>query len=108
MARRQIGCDWIEAIRPVNTLQQDYVILLDEEAKLNGNLNINCLASFVYDSASRQEPVVGNAVIVKAEGESLVMLSIMEAARIVHTLKEHRAEAIDYIRHSFNIVTEQA
>lgn len=30
MARRQIGCKWIETVAPRQTLQQDYVLLLDE------------------------------------------------------------------------------
>lgn len=62
----------------------------------------------MYDAAAVHDPIVGNAVIVKSVDHELVMLSIMEAARIAHMLKQHRDQAIDYIRQNFNIVTEQA
>ena len=37
-ARRNIGCDWIEIVEPEALQDQGYVILIDEEAKLKGEI----------------------------------------------------------------------
>ena len=50
-ARRAIDCEWIEVVEPAGLQGQDYVLLIDEESKLKGDVHfVNCIASYLYES----------------------------------------------------------
>ena len=54
-ARRAIDCEWIEVVEPAGLQGQDYVLLIDEESKLKGDVHfVNCIASYLYESQWRR------------------------------------------------------
>ena len=76
-ARRNIGCDWIE------------------EAKLKGDVHfVNCIASYLYESQEHGDVIIGNAMIVKAEEESLRMLTESEAIDLARDMTQIRNASI--------------
>ncbi len=94
-ARRNIGCDWIEIVEPEALQDQGYVILIDEEAKLKGDVHfVNCIASYLYESQEHGDVIIGNAMIVKAEEESLRMLTESEAIDLARDMTQIRNASI--------------
>ena len=94
-ARRNIGCDWVEIVEPEVLQDQNYVILIDEEAKLKGDIHfVNCIASYLYDSPEHGDIIIGNAMIVKAEEESLRLLTESEAIDLARDMSQIRKVSI--------------
>lgn len=94
-ARRNIGCDWVEVVEPESLSDKNYVILIDEEAKLKGNMHfVNCIASYLYESPEHGDIIIGNAMIVKAEEESLRLLTEAEALDLAKDMSQIRKTAI--------------
>ena len=80
-ARRNIGCDWVEIVEPEVFQDQNYVILIDEEAKLKGDIQ-------------HGDIIIGNAMIVKAEEESLRLLTESEAIDLARDMSQIRKVSI--------------
>lgn len=94
-ARRNIGCDWVEIVEPEAFRDQGYVILIDEEAKLKGNMHfVNCIASYLYETPEHGDIIIGNAMIVKSEEESLRLLTESEAIDLAKDMSQIRRTAI--------------
>lgn len=94
-ARRNIGCEWIEIVEPEALMDQDYVILIDEEAKLKGDVHfVNCIASYLYQSQEHGDVIIGNAMIVKAEEDSLRLLTESEAIDLAKQMSQIRKISI--------------
>lgn len=76
-ARKLIGCEWIEIVRPKG-LPDGYVLLVDEEGALKDQPWFNVYASYLYGTQEHGWPICGNAVIAKTvsgpEGEELEWL----------------------------------
>ena len=86
-ARRAIDCDWIEVVEPV--------LLIDEESKLKGDVHfVNCIASYLYDSPEHGDIIIGNAMIVKQDGEDLRLLTQDEAIDLAKDMTEIRKVSI--------------
>ena len=68
---KQIGCDWIEIVRPVNC---PYVLIVDEEGMMKAN-SLNILASDMYGTFEHNQPIVGDCLLVREEyiGEPTVV-----------------------------------
>ena len=60
---KEIGCDWIEIVRPKN-LARGYVMIVDEEGLLRGKI-INVAGSHLYGTVEHGSPVVGDIMIVR-------------------------------------------
>lgn len=94
-ARRNIGCDWIEIVEPETFRDQNYVLLIDEEAKLKGDVHfVNCIASYLYETPSHGDVIIGNAMIVKAEEDSLRLLTESEAIDLAQQMTQIRKASI--------------
>jgi len=94
-ARRNIDCDWIEIVEPAAFRDQNYVLLIDEEAKLKGDIHlVNCIASYLYESPEHGDVIVGNAMIVKAEEDSLRLLTEDEAIGLAQAMTHIRNVSI--------------
>ena len=105
IARGTIGCDWIELVEPESLSKQAYVLMIDEEGKLRDHpASINCIASEMYGSYRHGDPIVGNAVIVRAADERLELLSKTEAEVLADSLNRKRDLAIDKISKAFGIL----
>ena len=105
IARGTIGCDWIELVEPDSLAEKGYVMMIDEEGKLrNHPASINCIASEMYGSDRHGDPIVGNAVIVRAADERLDLLSKTEAELLADSLNHKRDLAIEKISKAFGII----
>ena len=105
IARGTIGCDWIELVEPDPLAEKGYVMMIDEEGKLrNHPASINCIASEMYGSDRHGDPIVGNAVIVRAADERLDLLSKTEAELLADSLNHKRDLAIEKISKAFGIL----
>ena len=94
-ARRAIDCDWIEVVEPAGLRGQDYVLLIDEESKLKGDVHfVNCIASYLYDSPEHGDMIIGNAMIVKQDDEDLRLLTEDEALSVAKDMQEIRNVSI--------------
>ena len=94
-ARRNIDCDWIEIVEPEPLRDQNYVLLIDEEAKLKGDVHlVNCIASYLYETPSHGDVIIGDAMIVKVEGENLRMLTEDEAVDLAEQMTQIRKVSI--------------
>ena len=61
--RKEIGCEWIEIVRPLG-LPRGYVMIIDEEGKLKPNA-MNMVGSFLYQTHKHGDEIMGNFVLVK-------------------------------------------
>ena len=105
IARGTIGCDWIELVEPNSLAEKGYVMMIDEEGNLrNHPASINCIASEMYGSDRHGDPIVGNAVIVRAADERLDLLSKTEAELLADSLNHKRDLAIEKISKAFGII----
>ena len=94
-ARRAIDCEWIEVVEPAGLQGQDYVLLIDEESKLKGDVHfVNCIASSLYDSPEHGDLIIGNAMIVKQDGEDLRLLTEDEALSLAKDMQAIRKASI--------------
>lgn len=105
IARETIGCDWIELIEPESLIKDGYLMLIDEEGKLrDGDLSVNCIASELYGSDRHGDPIIGNVMVVKAEGEWLGLLTNDEAGKLATDFEQKRDHAIEKISRAFGIL----
>lgn len=94
-ARRVINCDWIEVVEPAGLRGQDIVLLIDEESKLKGDVHfVNCIASTLYESPEHGDMIIGNAMLVKQDGEDLRLLTEDEAIGLAKDMSQIRSAAI--------------
>ena len=94
-ARRAIDCEWIEVVEPAGLQGQDYVLLIDEESKLKGDVHfVNCIASSLYESPEHGDLIIGNAMIVKQDGEDLRLLTEDEALSLAKDMQAIRKASI--------------
>ena len=108
IARGLIGCEWIELAEAEPLSEQGYLLLIDEEGKLkDGEIPINCIASDLYASDQHGDPIVGNAVIVRAADEKLELLTASEAKQMTDDLVKSRDKAIEKISRAFGLLPKQ-
>lgn len=108
IARGLIGCEWIELAEAEPLSKQGYLLLIDEEGKLrDGEIPINCIASDLYASDQHGDPIVGNAVIVRAADEKLELLTASEAKEMTDDLVKSRDKAIGKISRAFGLLPTQ-
>lgn len=103
-ARREIHCDMIEIVEQEILAKRNLVLLIDEESKLkNSDLFVNCIASYLYKTQEHGDVIVGNAVIVKRNEESLEMLTGLEAVSLAKEMTQQRGHAIETISKALRI-----
>ena len=103
-ARGVIGCEWIELVEPDTVIDTGLVMLIDEEGKLrSAPASINCIASDLYGSDRHGDPIVGNALIVHSNDESLELLTNAEAKSLAENLNMLRDQSIEKISEAFSI-----
>lgn len=104
IARDCIGCDWIELIDLNPGAGEGYVMLIDEEGKLRDrDLLINCVASDLYGADRHGDPIIGNAVIVKAADDSLELMTHSDAQGLAAKLEQRLEHAIEKISRAFGL-----
>lgn len=104
IARGTIGCDWIELVEAPTLAENNFLFLIDEEGKLHGGQQpINCIASDLYSSDQHGDPIIGNAMIVKAASEQLELLTSKEANDLASNLGKMRDVSIEKICRAFGI-----
>ena len=107
IARGVIGCDWIELVEPEVLSENGNVMLIDEEGKLRRDRpSINCIASDLYGSDHHGDPIVGSAVIVHANEESLELMTNAEAKALADGLNQQREHSIEKISKAFGLRVE--
>ena len=105
IARKVIGCEWIEIVEPESLANDQLVLLIDEEGKLkSGTAYINCIASHLYESEDHGDPIIGSAVIVKAGEEDLQLLTESEACAVCDRMLAQREESIASIAKAFHLM----
>ena len=103
-ARNAIHCDMIEIVEPEILAKRSLVLLIDEESKLkNSELFVNCIASYLYKTQEHGDAIIGNAVIVKRNEESLEMLSGLEAVNLAQEMTQQRSHAVETISKALQI-----
>ena len=103
-ARNAIHCDMIEIVEPEILAKRNLVLLIDEESKLkNSELFVNCIASYLYKTQEHGDVIVGNAVIVKRNEESLEMLTGLEAVSLAKEMTQQRGHAVETISKALRI-----
>ena len=102
--RRAIGCDWIELVDLTPFRKLNMIMMIDEEGKLkDGEKYVNCVASYMYGSQAHGDPIIGNAILIKSDGEDLTMLTKAEADRMAERVAELRDIAIPMISQRFHL-----
>lgn len=103
-ARRAIHCDMIEIVETEILAKRNLVLLIDEESKLkNSELFVNCIASYLYKTQEHGDAIVGNAVVVKRNEESLEMLTGSEAVSLAKEMTQQRGHAVETISKALQI-----
>ena len=70
-------------------------LLIDEESKLKGDVHfVNCIASYLYESQEHGDMIIGNAMIVKQDGEDLRFLTEDEALDLAKDMQAIRKVSI--------------
>ena len=97
--RDQIGCEWIEIVRPRN-LDKKFVMVIDEEGKLKSN-EVNIPASWYYSACEHGDCIVGNVLILKEEdgpeGGELVGLTELEAGALQLEIMTNWSDWLDEV-----------
>lgn len=100
IARDAIGrdCNWLGAIRPDALASYDYQLLVDEEAKYRGiHMPINTVASDLNGVDRYNDPIMGNAIVVKASEDRLILLTKDEAEELAAVLEVKRDLSLEQI-----------
>ena len=98
---KQIGCDWIEIVRPRNC---PYVLIVDEEGLLKEN-KINPLASDMYGYFEHGQPIVGDCLLMKEEfleEPTLVGFDYRDAIEIALELNKKLDDIVKKYRRKWN------
>ena len=105
IARDCIGCDWIELVDLNPGSADGYVMLIDEEGKLRDqDLLINCVASDLYGSDRHGDPIIGNAMLVKADEDTLGLMTHGEAHGLAEKLEQKLDRAVEKISRAFGLL----
>lgn len=88
---QSIGCQYVEHVN-AHGLQQPYVLMIDEEGRLQDRQVINFIASYLYGAHEHHEPIVGDALVVKlgmtSEGRDILPLDEAEARQVEESMKK--------------------
>ena len=107
IARGFIGCDWIELVEADPLADKGYLLLIDEEGKLrDGDLSINCIASDLYGADQHGDPIIGNALVVRAQDESLELMTENEAKELAAGFEQSRDRSIEKISRAFGLMPQ--
>ena len=102
IAREAIGCDWIELVEAEPLAKDDLLMMIDEEGKLKpGGALINATASALYGTQQHGDPIMGNAVVVRTNGENLELLTAGEAKQLAARMENVRDQALQKIAEAF-------
>ena len=102
IAREAIGCDWIELVEAEPLAKDDLLMMIDEEGKLKpGGALINATASALYGTQQHGDPIMGNAVVVRTNGENLELLTAGEAKQLAARMEHVRDQALQKIAEAF-------
>lgn len=86
-----IGCQYVEHI-DARGLQQPYVLMIDEEGRLQNRPMVNFIASYLYGTHEHHEPIVGDALVMKlgmtSEGRDILPLDEAEARQVEESMKK--------------------
>ena len=105
IARGAIDCDWIEIVEPELLTKDGYLMLIDEEGKLRDqDLLINCVASDLYGADQHGDPIIGNAVIVKAADDSLELMTHGDAQGLADKLEQRLEQSVEKISRAFGLL----
>lgn len=77
---------WIEIVRP-RGLQRPYVMLVNEEFLLLG-LPLNEIGSYLYQTHLHGQPICGNFLIMREEGENLAGLTDSEILQVMGAMQK--------------------
>ena len=106
--RKAIGCEWIEIAYPETLDNKDYIMMIDEEGKIKpGGSLVNVAASEIYGTKRHGDPIMGNAMVIKAAGERLELLTAGEAKQLASELTAIRDKALDLIAEIFAKLIER-
>ena len=80
-------------------------MLIDEEGKLRDqDLLINCVASDLYGADRHGDPIIGNAVIVKADDDSLELMTHGDAQGLADKLEQRLEQSVEKISRAFGLL----
>ena len=86
-----IGCQYVEHVT-ARGLQQPYILMIDEEGRLQDKPVVNFIASYLYGAHEHLEPIVGNALVLKlgmtSEGLDILPLDEVEARQVEESMKK--------------------
>ena len=104
-ARRTLDCEMVQIVKPCMYGTSGYVLLIDEDRKLrNDDMFVNCIASYIYNPDEHSDVIIGDAIMVKREGDSLRMLTGHEVSVIKdYDISAYRQKAIATIASAFQI-----
>ena len=78
-----------------------------EEGKLrDGDLSINCIASDLYGADRHGDPIIGNALVVRAQEESLELMTESDAKELAAGFEQSRNRAIEKISRAFGLLPQ--
>ena len=99
--------DWIELVEADPLADKGYLLLIDEEGKLrDGDLSINCIASDLYGADQHGDPIIGNALVVRAQDESLELMTESEAKELAAGFEQSRDRSIEKISRAFGLMPQ--
>lgn len=102
IAREAMGCDWIELVEAESLAKDGLLMMIDEEGKLKpGGALINATASALYGTQQHGDPIMGNAVVVRTNGENLELLTAGEAKQLAARMEHVRDQALQKIAEAF-------
>lgn len=86
-----IDCRYVEHVN-ARGLQQPYILMIDEEGRLQDRPVINFIASYLYGAHEHHEPIVGDALVMKlgmtSEGMDILPLDEEEARQVEDSMKK--------------------
>lgn len=98
---RQIGCDLIQIVHPMG-LESPRVVICDEEGLLKERPMINFLASWLYETQTHGQPIVGDVLIMEeydtADGGDLGGMSREDADELSENLLSQFGRAVYEIK----------
>lgn len=86
-----IDCRYVEHVN-ARGLQQPYILMIDEEGRLQDRPVVNFIASYLYGAHEHHEPIVGDALVMKLgmtnEGPDILPLDEAEARQVEDSMKK--------------------
>lgn len=93
---REIGCDLID-IAPTKYLPEPYIMIVDDEGLLKADPDVNFLGSYLYGIQDHGMPIMGNALIMKEQGQNIVWLSEEECQNVLSYLDDIFMDALQAV-----------